>query len=341
MKNERLKIFMGRHRSTIIAYFVMLVVLVLFAFNQQDFFTRYGPQSVFNQVITLCIATLGQTIVILTSGIDLSVGSLIVFLNCVMATIMQPIIDGCGGNTLAGVLITCLIMLVLGAVCGAFNGVLVVYGRLQPIVVTLATGSIFSGLSRYVRPSPGGKVVSSFARFMTGRVFEFIPMSAIVLLAAVVLIWLPYRSSRNGQALYAIGGNENAAYLSGIKINQAKLLAYIIAGLCSGLNAILLTAQIRSGDPTAPNNFTNNSIAAAALGGVALSGGKGSYFGAMAGAIILSLIVGLLIFWKISSFYQNLIQGVILILALSVDVIGSLAQRLHKKRIPGVAAMED
>lgn len=336
MKNERAKIFLRRNAEGVVAYFVLFVVLVLFAANQADFFTVYGPQSIFNQVITLCIAALGQTVIILTSGIDLSVGSLIIFTNCVAATIFAPVTEAMNGSLVGGSVVTILIVLLIGVLAGFFNGCFVVYGRLQPIIVTLATGSIFSGMARYVRPSPGGDVPSQFARFFTGRVLGVIPMSAIILFLAIVCIWIPYRKSRYGQALYAIGGNEKAAYLNGIPINRSKLIAYSIAGLCAAICGILLTAQTRSGDPTAANNFTNNSIAAAVLGGASLAGGKGSYFGSIAGAMILSLIVGLLIFWKISSYYQNLVQGIILILALSVGFL-SLFFKQKRERAKVIA----
>ena len=331
MKNDKVRLFLRRNAEGVVAYGVLAMVLVLFACNQADFFTVYGPQSIFNQVITLCIAALGQTVIILTSGIDLSVGSLIIFTNCVAATIFMPLTHISGGSIAAGGILTIVFVLLIGVLAGMFNGCLVVYGRLQPIVVTLATGSIFNGMARYVRPSPGGEVPGEFARFFTGRVFGFIPMSAIVLLLAITCIWLPYRRSRAGQSLYAIGGNEKAAYLNGIKIERSKLIAYSVAGLCAAICGILLTAQTRSGDPTASNNFTNNSIAAAVLGGVSLAGGKGSYFGSIAGAMILSLIVGLLIFWKISSYYQNLVQGIILIIALSVSFFTAFVKRKREK----------
>ena len=333
MKRKQLQLFLRRYGEGVVAYGVLLVVLVLFACNQADFFTVYGPQSIFNQVITLCVAALGQTVIILTSGIDLSVGSLIIFTNCVAATIYMPVTNLLGGNIVLGGAVTIVIVLLVGVLSGLFNGCMVVYGRLQPIVVTLATGSIFSGLARYVRPTPGGDVPGAFARFMTGRVGGVVPMSAVILLLVVLCIWVPYRKSRAGQALYAIGGNEKAAFLNGIKIERAKLTAYAVAGLCSAICGVLLTAQTRSGDPTAANNFTNNSIAAAVLGGASLAGGKGSYYGSIAGAMTLSLIVGLLIFWKISSYYQNLVQGIILILALSVGFITEYAaQRREKAR---------
>lgn len=330
MQNSKLRIYLRRHKNILFAYVIMTIMLFLFAFSQKDFLTKYGPQSIFNQVITLCLAAFGQTIIIITSGVDLSIGFLIIFLNCVAATIMQPCIDFAGSN-LWGCIICAVIVLVLGLISGFANGAIVVYGRLQPIVATLATGSIFYGLSRYVRPSPGGKVIADFARAMTGRVFDIIPTAAVVLLIVILFLWIPYRKSRSGQALYAIGGNEYAAYVSGININKAKLLAYSLAGVSYAICALMLTAQTRSGDPTANNNFCNNTIAAAVLGGASLQGGKGSYWGSIAGAFLLSLIVGLLIFWKISSYYQNLIQGLILILALSTDLITEMIRNKKKR----------
>lgn len=339
MKRDNMRLFLRRNAESVVSCCVLAVVLVLFAANQADFFTVYGPQSIFNQVITLCIAALGQTVIILTSGIDLSVGNLIIFTNCVAATIFMPVTNALGGSIVVGGAATIVIVLCIGVLAGLFNGCMVVYGRLQPIVVTLATGSIFSGLARYVRPTPGGDVPGEFARFFTGRVFDVIPMSAIILLLAVVCIWLPYRKSRAGQALYAIGGNEKAAFLNGIKIERSKLIAYSVAGLCAAICGILLTAQTRSGDPTAANNFTNNSIAAAVLGGASLAGGKGSYFGSITGAMTLSLIVGLLIFWNISSYYQNLVQGIILILALSAGFFSSYIKQ-RKERAQALAEKE-
>jgi ribose transport system permease protein len=208
------------------------------------------------------------------------------------------------------------------------NGLIVVYGNLQPIIVTLATSSIIYGISRRIRPTPGGDVWDVFASTTTGRLFEYIPTAAVVLLAVILLLWAPYRNSRNGQAIYAIGGNERSAFLSGVKINRAKLSAYIVAGVSYAIAGIMLTAQMRTGDPTAANNFTNNTIAAAVLGGASLFGGKGSYFGSIAGSVILSLIVGMLIFARISSYYQNLIQGLILILALSIDLYPMLFKKI-------------
>ncbi|MCL6600723.1 MAG: ABC transporter permease, partial [Alicyclobacillus macrosporangiidus] len=304
-----------------------IVILALYIFDQPDFFTVYGPQSLFNQIITLCIVALGQTIVILTAGIDLSVGAIVGFANSLAATIMVPLTKSLGGDGM-GIVVTCLIVLVCGLVMGAVNGLIVVFGRLQPIIVTLATSSIYLGISLYVRPSPGGAVPDGFSTFLTGNVFGAIPVSALVLVLFVLVGWIPVRNSRLGQSLYAVGGNEASAYMSGISVKKAKFMAYALSGVFCACAGLLLTAQTASGDPLGSEGFTLDSIAAVVLGGTSLFGGIGSYYGTIAGASIISLIAGLLIFWNVSSFYQSLVSGIILIVA-----IGLSAWR-GKKSIP-------
>jgi ribose transport system permease protein len=328
IRNRKRRIFLNRNKEAITAYFILLVILILFAINQNDFFTRYGPQSISNQVITLSVAALAQTIVVLSAGIDLSIGAMIGLTNSIAATIMDPITTMVGNKWL-GIFITNLLVLGIGCTAGLINGAIIVYGRLQPIIVTLATASIFGGIALYIRPTPGGKVPSSYTDFMTGRMMTYIPVSAVFLLIFIFLIWLPLRKSRFGQAIYAIGGNEYSAFVSGIHIHRTKLGAYTLAGLFSACAGLLLTAQTASGDPLGSNLFTLNSIAAVVLGGTALAGGKGGYVGAVAGAAVLSLILGLLIFWGVPSFYQNAVQGIILLLALIVGLLQRTGKKAH------------
>jgi ribose transport system permease protein len=319
-------VFLRRNKEALLAYGILLIILVLFASNQNDFFTRYGPQSIFNQVITLAVASLSQTIVVLTGGIDLSVGAMIGLTNSIAATIMDPVSLAVGHQGL-GIVLTVLIVLAVGAAAGFVNGLIVVYGRLQPIIVTLATASVYGGIALFVRPTSGGKVPISYTDFLTGRVFTFIPMSAVVLVIFLAAVWIPLRRSGLGQSIYAIGGNEYSAFVSGIKIQRTKLWAYTLSGVFAACAGLLLTAQTASGDPLGSSLFTLNSIAAVVLGGIALSGGKGGYAGAVAGAAILSLVLGLLIFWGVPSFYQNAVQGMILILALAVGILSKLGNK--------------
>jgi ribose transport system permease protein len=305
-----------RNRSVLFAYGIMLAALVLFAVNQHDFLTKYGPQSIFNQVITLCVVALAQTLVVLTAGIDLSVGAMVGLTNSVAASIMSPLIHAAGSEPV-GILAAVISVLVLGAACGLANGAVVVYGRLQPIIVTLASASIFTGIAMYVRPSPGGIVSRGYTGALSGRLFDVIPVSALVLIVLVALVWMPLRRTRFGQSLYAIGGNELSSFLSGIRVNRTKVAVYMLSGLFCALAGLLLTAQTASGDPIGSSQFTLDSVAAVVLGGAALSGGKGTYVGSVAGAFILSLILGLLIFWGVPSFYQAAVEGAILVIALA------------------------
>jgi ribose transport system permease protein len=308
--------FMRRHRDIIVAMSVFAVVFVLFASNQKDFFTKYGPQSIFNQVITLCIVALGQFLVILTGGIDLSVGAMVAVCNCFIAQFMMPLISQTG-SPLAGMMMTVVLCLAVGALLGSFNGIIVVFGRIQPIVVTLATSMIFSGIALLIRPTPGGDIPRAFCRFLTGRLFDYIPMASIALFIMLFAVWIPFRRTRLCQNMYAIGGNEYSSFASGVNVNFAKFMAYFLCGVFAGAASVMLTASTASGDATGSVGYTINSIAAVVLGGSSLNGGNGSYFGAAAGAMIMSLILGILIFWGISSWYQSAAQGLILVAALS------------------------
>jgi ribose transport system permease protein len=327
MDKNKMNYFVTRNKETILVYFIMIVVFILFAFNQADFFTRFGLQSIFNQVITLSVAALAQTMIILTSGIDLSIGAIMGLTNSIAATIMAPVIAAVGVEWL-GIAITCFIVLLVGTLAGLLNGIFVVYGRLQPIIVTLATASVFTGIALYIRPTPGGEVSLAYTSFLTGRVLTYIPVSAIILAIFVFAVWIPLRRSRLGQSIYAMGGNEYSAYVSGINVDRTKLWVYILAGFFTACAGLLLTAQTASGDPLGTELFTLNSIAAVVLGGTSLFGGRGGYIGSVAGAVVLSLILGLLIFWGVPSFYQNAVQGIILILALASGVL----QQFFKKK---------
>jgi ribose transport system permease protein len=311
-----LSIFTRRNRDVILSLAVLLVVFVLFAYNQKDFFTKYGPQSIFNQVITLCVVAFGQFLVVLIGGIDLSVGAMVAVCNCFIAQVMAPMVEKTGGQ-LQGILLTVLLCLCAGGLLGMLNGFVVILGRIQPIVVTLATSMVFSGVALIIRPTPGGDVTRAYCRFLTGRVFDYIPMGAIVLCALVFIIWPPFRRTRLCQNMYAVGGNEYSAFASGIGINFTKFMAYTLCGVACGAAAVMLTASTASGDATGSSGYTINSVAAVVLGGSSLTGGKGSYIGAAAGAMIMSLILGILIFWGISSWYQSAAQGLILVAALS------------------------
>lgn len=323
----KLNYIWAKNREAVFGYVIMTAVVILYISSQKNFFTAYGIKSMFDQFMTLLFGALAQTLVILTGGIDLSVGALIGLTNTMTAFLMVPIAHALG-NDMLGVAVTLLVVLAIGALAGCINGMLIVYGHLQPIIVTLATSFIFMGIGMYILPQPSGEVVSGFTKLMMGTLTPLkIPKSILWLLFAVLILWIPIRRSKFGQSVYAIGGNENAAFVSGINVNKTKVKTYLMAGVCCAIAGILLTAQTTVGDPTGSDGFTMNSVAAVVLGGTALSGGRGSFIGTVAGVITYSLILGLLIFWGVNSFYQDMIKGLILVAALAINALQKLELR--------------
>ena len=227
-------------------------------------------------------------------------------------------VAGTGWMTTLGVLA----VLGAGLACGAANGLIVIYGRLQPIVTTIATGAIYFGLALWLRPVPGGAddFNADLADALTGQLAGGIPASLVMLLAVVLLVWLPFRRSAIGRAAYATGSSEVAAYMSGVPIRRAKFAAYTLSGLLAAMGGLFLTFFTYSGEASAANGntYTLYSIAAVVLGGVSLVGGVGSAVGAIFGALAFRTIGDLLFVFDLEPLWQPLFQGCILLLAVSL-----------------------
>lgn len=274
-----------------------------------------------NKAVLLALVAMAQTLPVLTRGLDLSAGTIFVLANCVASTIVV----GTVGEGLLGILG----VLLLGAVCGLVNGAIVVWGRLQPIITTLATGAVYAGIALWVRPSPGGDVQGDIADLVTGTLLGAVPTALVVLLAVVLLVWVPFRRSILGRAAYATGTAEHAAYLSGVPVDRAKLLAYSLSGLLSAIGGLLLTFNTYSGEASAPiaGTYTLNSIAAVVIGGTSLFGGWGSAIGSIFGAFVLRTIEDLLFVFDLPPLWQPLFQGVVLLAAISLGAVRVLRIR--------------
>jgi ribose transport system permease protein len=258
---------------------------------------------------------MAQTLPVLTRGLDLSVGMVFVMANCIASAI---VVGGIGEGLLGSIAV-----LMAGAAAGFINGAIVVWGRLQPIITTLATGAIYYGIALWIRPIPGGDVQTDIADFVTGQLFGTIPTALVALLLVVLLVWLPYRSSALGRAAYAVGSNEQAAYMSGVPVEKAKLLAYTLAGFLASLGGLILTFNTYSGEASAPigGTYTLNSIAAVVVGGTSLFGGWGSAIGSVFGAFVLRTIEDLLFVFDLPPLWQPLFQGVVLLAAVSLGAV--------------------
>lgn len=306
---------LAEHRGTLLAFVFFVLMFIIYASNHPAGFTANVVQTAANKGVLLALVAMAQTFVVLTAGIDLSVGMVFVLTNCLASWIVVGSV-GAVALGIAGVLLT-------GLVCGAINGLIVIYGRLQPIVTTIATGAIYFGIALALRPVPGGDVDSDLADALTGRLFKVVPASLIALLVVVLLVWVPFRRSALGRATYAVGSSEVAAYMSGVPVRAAKFFAYVLSGLIASVAGVFLTFITASGEASAANggSYTLYSIAAVVLGGVSLFGGSGSAIGAIFGALMFRTIGDLLFVFDLDPLWQPLFQGVVLLAAVCLGSV--------------------
>ena len=309
------------HRGTLLALVAFVAMFTLYAANHPAGLNANVATTAANKGVLLAIVAMAQTLVVLTSGIDLSVGMVMVLANCLASSIVV----GSPVQATLGVLA----VLVVGLVCGAINGLIVIYGRLQPIVTTIATGAIFYGVALGLRPVPGGDVETTLADALTGQLPGGIPASLVVLLGLVLVVWLPFRRSVTGRAAYAVGSSEVAAYMSGVPIRRAKFVAYVLSGLLAALAGLFLTFITYTGEASAANGntYTLYSIAAVVLGGVSLFGGSGSAVGAIFGALMFRTIGDLLFVFNVEPLWQPLFQGIVLSAAVCLGAVRLLHVR--------------
>jgi ribose transport system permease protein len=309
------------HRGTLLAFAAFVLMFALYASNHPAGLNANVAQTAANKGVLLAIVAMAQTLVVLTSGIDLSVGMVLVLANCLASRIVV-------GSPLE-VALGVLGVLGAGLACGALNGLIVIVGRLQPIVATIATGAVFYGLALALRPVPGGDVDATLGEALTGKLPGGVPASLALLLGLVLLVWLPYRRSELGRAAYAIGSSEVAAYMSGVPIRRAKFTAYLLSGLLASVAGLFVTCITSSGEASAANGnaYTLYSIGAVVLGGVSLFGGSGSAIGAIFGALMFRTIGDLLFVFDLEPLWQPLFQGLVLAAAVSLGALRLLRVR--------------
>jgi ribose transport system permease protein len=312
----------SEHKGTLLAVAIFVLMFTIYLVYHpaitSNGFTAKAVTNVVNTAankgVLLALVAVAQTMVVITSGIDLSVGMIFILCNC----LASAIVVGSAWQTalgIAGVLAT-------GLLCGAINGLVVIFGRLQPIVTTIATGAIYFGIALALRPNPD--VAADFngdiGDAMMGKLPLGIPVSIVALLVIVVVIWIPFRRSAIGRTAYAVGSSEVAAFMSGLRIRRAKFVAYTLSGLLSGMGGLYLTFTTASGEASLANGntYTLYSIAAVVLGGVSLFGGSGSAIGAIFGALAFRAIGDLLFDFNIEPLWQSLFQGIVLLVSVCI-----------------------
>jgi ribose transport system permease protein len=306
----------ARDNAWTLGLIAFLAVLLAFTKLIQPSYGVTGVQGLAISVLPLALAAVAQAIVVISGGIDLSIGAMMALTSVVSATLMKGQPEEFGIAVVVGVLL-------LGIVLGAVNGGVVVITRVPDIVVTLAMSFVWAGCALLVLKTPGGGSVKWLKELVSGSLGnEWIPKAAVVLILVVALVWIPLRRSRLGLAIYAIGSNRLAAFRSGVSVGQTRILAYALTGLFSALGGLSLTASTGIGTPV-PGPYTLMSVAAVVLGGVSLAGGRGGVFGALVAVMILQLIRTDMTFLNVNTNLAVVVQGVILI---GVVMIGSLIQ---------------
>ena len=310
---ENLAIGLRRSQGMLLALLVLVALLVAFLTLHPRGLSVFVATTLANQGVALAFAAMAQTMPVLTGGLDLSVGAVLALTNCVASTV----VSGTPAQIAAGIVL----VLATGLGCGLLNGVIVVYGRIQPIIATLATSAIFTGCAYLVRPAPGGEIDSDLGFAATDTLFGTVPTSIVLLVLVLLLAWLPFKHSLLGRGCYAAGSSESAAYMSGLDVDRSKLAAYGMGGLFAGCGGLFLAFQTLSGDANIGFEYTLRSIAAVVIGGTSLLGGAGGLLGSVLGAYVLRTINGVLFFAGVSPLAQPLFEGLVLLAAIGLGAV--------------------
>src|SRR4249919_3209386 len=307
--------------QSLIALVVLCIVLSILT---DKFFTADNGLNVLRQTaVNICIST-GMTLIVLTGGIDLSVGSVLALCGAVTAGLFKsgieiPVLNLFVGFTFLGAILGGII---LGSLLGGFNGFTITRFKVPPFVATLAMLTIARGFTMlYTAGHPISNLGEGFAYIGTGSLIG-IPVPVWIAAAVVLLAVFITQKTRLGRYIYAIGGNETAAKLSGIRINRVKLIVYSIGAALAALGGVIVTSRLDSAQPNAGISYELDAIAAVVIGGTSLNGGKGSVWGTVIGAIIIGVLNNGLVLLNISPFWQQVVKGSVILLAVIIDKVG-------------------
>lgn len=296
----------------IIPFIGLILLIVVISIMNSAFLDLSNLLNLLRQVSINGLIAFGMTFVILTGGIDLSVGSILALSSAFTAILITSGLDP----------IVALIVGVLGGfLLGVFNGVLVTFGSMAPFIATLATMTIFRGLTLVITDgNPITNLGDSYMFQLFGKGYFFgIPVPAVTMIIVFIILAIILQKTTFGRHTYAIGGNEVASKISGIKVNRVKILIYGISGLMSALAGAILTSRLNSAQPTAGTSYELDAIAAVVLGGTSLTGGKGRIVGTFIGVLIIGVLNNGLNLLGVSSFYQQVVKGIVILIAVLID----------------------
>lgn len=305
--------------------FIALVVLcIVLSIMTDKFFTADNGLNVLRQIaVNICISV-GMTLIVLTAGIDLSVGSVLALCSAVTAGLLKNGIEFPASNLFIGFTLLGAVVagITLGSLLGWFNGLTITKFNVPPFVATLAMLTIARGFTMlYTKGHPISNLGSSFAFIGTGW-FMGIPIPVYIAAVVVLVAVFITQKTKIGRYIYAIGGNEQAAKLSGINIKKVKITVYAMAGALAAIGGIIVTSRLDSAQPNAGISYELDAIAAVVIGGTSLSGGKGSVWGTVMGAVIIGVLNNGLVLLNVSPFWQQVVKGSVILLAVIIDKAG-------------------
>jgi ribose transport system permease protein len=305
------------------ALFALILLILSIVINfilQPNMFARETLNSNMRVFLPIILMAIGQAIVILGGGIDISVGGIVSIVNTVLATRV-----GLNGSPEA-MWKYIFVSLLIGLLAGAINGFFIAYLRLQPIITTYATSFLYAGLALFILPNPGGGIPASIAALYRDSTPLSLPL-AFYVIAIFLLLWLYISSMRYGRFLFAVGGKPEAAYETAVPVTMVQFSTYVISGLMAAFSGIAITMLSGSGNGEIGGSMTLNSITAVVIGGNAMSGGVGGVAGPVMGAITLGIIQNIISFANINTWWETFVKATIIVVALAAPGAISLFRR--------------
>ena len=304
------KIFKFREAGILFALVAIWVVTAIF---NPRFFSSYNLQLLSRQIAVFGLIAIGETFVILTGGIDLSPGSVIVLASVLVASFISSGL---------GVPLAIILTLLIAVMIGIWHGIFVTKFRVPPFIITLGTFAMGRGLATVItRGQPILNLPGSFSFIWHGMIFKILPFPVLVLIIVSVSSILLLGKMIYGRYIYAVGGNITAARLSGINVDKTRILVYVLSAVMAGIVGILIASRLGQGNPNVGVTYEMYAIAASVIGGTSLFGGVGTVIGALIGAGILTAVWNSLILLQVSSYWHQVILGIIIVIAVTVDVL--------------------
>lgn len=308
-----MKSFFSRQEN-VVAIVLVVLCIIMTVVRPVTFPTTANLFNILRQSALYIILALGMALVIITGGIDLSIGSVIAFSACLGAYLAQAV--------KMPVILVVVVILAAGMLCGLINGSLISYAGIPPFIVTLGMMSVGTGVALLISNGAPIRYEKSWLSVFGGNYIGPIPISVIVTVAAAVIMIVFSNYTITGRNIYAIGNSERAAKLSGIAVGKTIVKVYVIMGLLAGICAILLIGQMNSADPSFGSGYEMDAIAAAVIGGISMSGGEGRLGGTIIGALLMSLLKNMFVLLAVSGYWQTIILGCVIVFSVAIDCIG-------------------